>query len=123
MDSAVVRDVPEDLMQFISTIVCSYTGWDILTFFYDTRGTVKADAEEVAASIGREIKDVSPLLDAMKQQAVLAATVKDEKTVYATHAGGTWRQLINKFIEFTGERQGRLQTIYILTELRFKKSE
>ena len=123
MDSTVVKDVPEDLMQFISTIVCSYTGWDILTFFYDTRGTVKADAEEIAASIGREIKDVSPLLDAMKQQEVLAAIVKDDKTVYATHAGGTWYRLIKKFIEFTGERQGRLQTIYILTELRFKKSE
>ena len=123
MDSAVVKDVPEDLMQFISTIVCSYAGWDILTFFYDTRGTVKADTEEVAASIGREIKDVSPLLDAMKQQEVLAAIVKDEKTVYATHTGGKWRQLIKKFIEFTSERQGRLQTIYIITELRFKKSE
>lgn len=123
MDAAVLNDVPEDLNKFISTVVGSYTAWDVLTFFYDTSGIVKADLREVAVSIGRDITEISPALESLSAEKILSLETREGKTIYTANPSGESHGLIKRFFEFTATRQGRLKTIYIITELRFKKSE
>lgn len=123
MAQQLINDIPDELKIFIVNIVNSYTAWDILTFFYDTPGTIRADADEVASSIGRDITEVSPVLQSMNVRGILCVTSRDDRVIYAPSQGGSSYQDINRFLNYTSTRQGRLKTIYMITSERCKLGE
>lgn len=122
MTAAVLNGIPADLKSFIDKFITSYIAWDILTFFYDTRSKVKADSDEVSMLIGRDGSHVYPVIELMKNEGILSCTQENGRTIYSTNLQGQFYQVIRDFFEFTAKREGRLKTIYMITEKRFYRN-
>ncbi|MBD3272166.1 MAG: hypothetical protein GF384_06480 [Elusimicrobia bacterium] len=123
METPIHSTVSEDLKSFISHYVSSYAAWDIVTYFYDTPGTIRADVDEIASSIGREPSDIKPILEHLTAMGILFVVDQHTKHLYAPNNKSQVKDLIHKFLRFTATKQGRLKTIYLITSERFKKEE
>lgn len=121
MEASIIKDIPPDLKSFIGLIANSYTAWDILTFFYDAHRQIKADAEEVASSIGRDLEQVKSIFDLMQEKEVLSVIDKNGKKVFVSNTQGKMYNNISEFLKFTSTREGRLKTIYMITAEHFKQ--
>ncbi|MFH1379168.1 MAG: hypothetical protein ABII23_02705 [bacterium] len=123
MESSIIKDIPQELKSFIVTVVNSYTAWDILTYFYDAPRMIKADAEEVASSIGRDTNEVQEVFNGMLTKEVLNSIEQDGKKLYISNLQGKMYTIIDQFLKFTSTREGRLKTIYLITSERFKRAD
>lgn len=123
IEPSIISDIPHDLKDFIVSIVNSYAAWDILTFFYDAHRPIKADLDDVASSIGRDIEQVKSVFDLMQEKEILLVTEKEGKKIFVSNLQGKMYNVISKFLQFTATREGRLKTIYLITSEKFKRVE
>ena len=123
METQILHDMSDELKSFIIQYVNSYISWDILTYFFDTPGIIRADAEEIASSIGRDVEKIQPILETMYTKGILVGMEEHNKRLYSPNTKGSFYSIISKFLQFTATRQGRLQTIYMITAEKFKREE
>lgn len=87
--------------------------------FFDSPGSVKADEEEIALSIGRDPHEVQPVLAFMHSEGLLSSLQVNDKTLFAGNTGHQSYQTVTDFFKYTATREGRLKIIYYITERRF----
>jgi hypothetical protein len=106
-----MADMDPELLEFLQTKVNSFVKWDLVRFFYDNPDTADS-ADNIAHFAGRSVETIRTELAELAQDGVLEENQEDGRTLYSlTPAPGT-RELLERFVIASEDRQFRVKAIY-----------
>jgi predicted transcriptional regulator len=106
-----MADMDPRLLEFLQNTVNSFVKWDLVRFFHDNPYTTDT-AENIARYAGRNVDAISDELAELKQAGILKESKLGDMTVYSLVSDHDVRELLNKFIEASNDRQFRVKAIY-----------
>ncbi len=106
-----MADMDPRLLEFLQNTVNSFVKWDLVRFFHDNPYTTDT-AENIARYAGRNVDAISDELAELKQAGILKESKLGDMTVYSLVSDHEVRELLNKFIEASDDRQFRVKAIY-----------
>lgn len=107
----VMADMDPELLHFLRTRVNSFVKWDLIRFFGENPYTTDT-AENIARYAGRNVETTHAELAELAAQGVLVEQRLGEMTVYSLSSNPEVRQLIQRFLEASNDRQFRVKAIY-----------
>lgn len=109
--SRLMADMDPDLLEFLTTKVNSFVKWDLIRFFHENPHTTDT-AENIARYTGRNVEATRTELAELTAQGVLTESRLGKLTVYALTSDPRVRELIQRFVEASDDRQFRVKAIY-----------
>lgn len=106
-----MADMDPDLLAFLRTKVNSFVKWDLIRFFHENPHTTDT-AENIARYAGRNVETTQAELADLAAQGVLAGNRLGEMTVYSLASDPDVRDMIERFVEASDDRQFRVKAIY-----------
>jgi hypothetical protein len=106
-----MADMDPDLLHFLRTKLNSFVKWDLLRFFHENPHTTDT-AENIARYAGRNLETTEAELVELADQGVLAATRLGEMVVYSLSNDPDTRDLIQRFVKASDDRDFRVKAIY-----------
>jgi hypothetical protein len=106
-----MADMDPRLLKFLQTKIDSFVKWDLIRFFHDNPYTTDT-AENIARYAGRSVDTIRQDLAELAQSGVLEETRLSEMTVYSLSRDPEIRELLEKFVEASADRQFRVKAIY-----------
>jgi len=104
---------------FLRYRVNSFIKWDLVRFFYDNPHTVDT-AENIASTIGRDVRTVQHELDGLVSADVLDANTLDDGRVYRYSTNPESRRLVAEFMHECHNREFRVKAIqHVIAGLGF----
>jgi hypothetical protein len=91
--------------------VNSFVKWDLIRFFHENPHTTDT-AENIARYAGRNVETTQAELADLAAQGVLAGNRLGEMTVYSLASDPDVRDMIERFVEASDDRQFRVKAIY-----------
>jgi DNA-binding transcriptional ArsR family regulator len=106
-----MADMDPRLLEFLQTKIDSFVKWDLIRFFHDNPYTTDT-AENIARYAGRSVDTISQDLAELAETGVLEETKLSDMTVYSLSRDPEVRELLQKFVEASADRQFRVKAIY-----------
>jgi len=104
---------------FLRYRVNSFIKWDLVRFFYDNPHTVDT-AENIANTIGRDVRTVQRELDGLVSADVLDASNLNDGRVYRYSTNPESRRLVAEFMRECHNREFRVKAIqHVIAGLSF----
>lgn len=120
-NNSIESTLKDSLIEFIRDVANSYAAWDIITFFYIGREKKVATVDEIFDSIGRDIRDIIPVLENFIKRGYVTVEEKDGKKYYSITTDNEKFGKIGEFVGFAETREGRLKIIYFITKYRMAR--
>lgn len=113
-----MADMDPRLLEFLKTTVDSFVKWDLIRFFHDNPYTMDT-AENIARYAGRNVDAIRDDLAELAEDGMLEESQLSDMTVYSLAPNEEMRELLDKFVEASDDRQFRVKAIYhIIRETR-----
>jgi hypothetical protein len=106
-----MADMDPQLLEFLQTKVNSFVKWDLVRFFYDNPKTADT-ADDIAHFAGRNVETIRAELAELAHDGVLEENQKDGGTLYSLTPDHETRQLLERFVMASEDRQFRVKAIY-----------
>lgn len=111
LTSRLMADMDPRLLDFLRTKIDSFVKWDLIRFFYNNPYTTDT-AENIARYAGRSVEAISEGLHELAGDGVLEANQLGDMTVYSLTSNHEIRDLLERFVEASNDRQFRVKAIY-----------
>jgi hypothetical protein len=106
-----MADMDPRLLKFLQSKVDSFVKWDLIRFFHDNPYTTDT-AGNIARYTGRSAEAIRNDLAELAESAVLEETQLGDMTVYSLTGDSEIRELLDKFVTASNDRQFRVKAIY-----------
>ena len=106
-----MADMDPRLLEFLKTKVDSFVKWDLIRFFHENPYTTDT-ATNIARYAGRSPEKIRDDLSDLAESGVLEKSQLRDMTVYSLTADPEIRQLLERFVEASADRQFRVKAIY-----------
>ena len=93
--------------EFVNEIVDSMIMWELLIFLWNNPG-VTDNADGIAGRLGRRQKDLVASLEKLSEHKILEKWGDEQDTIYIYNPEVKWEKAIEKFVEFSNNREGKL---------------
>jgi len=100
-----------ELLEFLKSKVNSFIKWDLVRFFHENPNALDT-AENVARAVGREVEAIEAELGELVGTGVLERQRLSDLRVYSLATDDSMRELINRFVLASDDRQFRVKAIY-----------
>ncbi len=106
-----MADMDPRLLQFLQAKIDSFVKWDLIRFFHDNPYTTDT-AENIARYAGRSVETIRNDLAELAESSVLEENELGDLIVYSLSRDPEIRDLMEKFVEASSDRQFRVKAIY-----------
>ncbi len=106
-----MADMDPRLLEFLQTKVNSFVKWDLVFFFHDNPHTTDT-ADNIARYAGRSVGAIRTGLAELAQEGVLEENQLGDMTVYSLASDRQIRELLDRFVQASDDRQFRVKAIY-----------
>lgn len=106
-----MADMDPRLLEFLRAKIDSFVKWDLIRFFHDNPYTTDT-ARNIARYAGRSVETIRKDLADLARSGVLEKTQLGDMTVYSLSRDPEIRELMEKFVEASADRQFRVKAIY-----------
>jgi hypothetical protein len=106
-----MADMDPRLLEFLQSKIDSFVKWDLIRFFHDNPYTTDT-ASNIARYTGRSVEAIRKDLAELAEDAVLEKNRLGDMTVYSLTRDSEIRDLLEKFVAASDDRQFRVKAIY-----------
>jgi hypothetical protein len=106
-----MADMDPMLLEFLRAKIDSFVKWDLIRFFHDNPYTTDT-AENIARYAGRSVEAIRSDLADLAESGVLDENRLGDLTVYSLNRDPAIREMMDKFVEASADRQFRVKAIY-----------
>jgi len=106
-----MADMEPRLLEFLQTKIDSFVKWDLIRFFHENPYTMDT-ADNIARYAGRSVDVIRSDLDELVRDGVLEETQLGDMTTYSLASNQENRELLERFVEASNDRQFRVKAIY-----------
>jgi DNA-binding transcriptional ArsR family regulator len=106
-----MADMDPRLLEFLRAKIDSFVKWDLIRFFHDNPYTTDT-ADNIARYAGRSADTIRHELAELASSGVLEESRLGDLTVYSLSRDPEIRELMDKFVEASADRQFRVKAIY-----------
>ena len=106
-----MADMDPRLLEFLQAKIDSFVKWDLIRFFHDNPYTTDT-ADNIARYAGRSTETIRNELAELASSGVLKRSKLGDLTVYSLSRDPEIRELMDKFVEASADRQFRVKAIY-----------
>ena len=106
-----MADMDPQLLEFLQTKVNSFVKWDLVRFFHDNPHTTDT-ADNIARYAGRSVETIRAELAELARDGVLEENQLDDMIVYSLVPDRQTRELLERFVKASDDRQFRVKAIY-----------
>ncbi|MGD2144922.1 MAG: hypothetical protein PVF54_10625 [Anaerolineae bacterium] len=106
-----MADVDPRLLEFLKGKIDSFVKWDLARFFHENPYTTDT-ATNIAGYAGRSVEAIKTDLAELAESGVLNENRLGDMTVYSLTADPEVRELLEKFVKASEDRQFRVKAIY-----------
>jgi len=106
-----MTDMDPRLLHFLRGKVDSFVKWDLIRFFHDNPYTTDT-AENIARYAGRSARAIRNDLAELAESSVLEENNLGDLTVYSLSRDPEIRELLERFVKASADRQFRVKAIY-----------
>ena len=106
-----MADMDPQLLEFLRSKVDSFIKWDLIRFFHNNPYTTDT-AGNIARYTGRGVEAIRNDLAELAKSDVLEENRLGDMTVYSLTQDPETRQLLDRFVAASDDRQFRVKAIY-----------